>query len=182
MSRLKRFFTKDHGFGKLVVLFLEEYASVILRGFPGLEGMWLRWLFAKLTFKRMGRFSLIYREVILTHTYALECGDNVSMYYGSVIDARGGLTIGNNSMIGPKCMVMTFDHDHTRPGEPMNHLSPIYKPVVIGSNVWIGGNCSILGGVTIGDNAIVAAGAVVTKDVEPGTVVGGVPAKLIRAR
>ena len=55
-----------------------------------------------------------------------------------------------------------------------------YAPIHIGKNVWIGANATVLAGVTVGDGAVVAAGAVVTKDVEPNTIVGGVPAKLIK--
>jgi acetyltransferase-like isoleucine patch superfamily enzyme len=55
-----------------------------------------------------------------------------------------------------------------------------YAPIHIGKNVWIGANATVLAGVTVGDGAVVAAGAVVTKDVEPNTIVGGVPAKVIK--
>jgi acetyltransferase-like isoleucine patch superfamily enzyme len=63
---------------------------------------------------------------------------------------------------------------------PNKRANLIPKPVVIGKNVWIGANATILPGVTIGDGAVIAAGAVVSKDVEANTVVGGVPAKLIK--
>lgn len=180
-SNLGRFF-RHHGLKKLTVLFMEEYVLAILRYLPGLEGMFLRWIFFKLTMKRLGKFCLFYRDVNLVHSYNIECGDNVSTYYGSVIDGRGGLKLGNNVMIGPNCVVMTFNHDFSAVDVPMNSLSPIYKPLVIEDNVWIGGNCSIMGGLTIGTGSIVAAGAVVTKDIAPYSIVGGVPARFIRSR
>ena len=64
--------------------------------------------------------------------------------------------------------------------EPDKRAGMTYAPIHIGKNVWIGANATVLAGVTIGDGAIVAAGAVVTKDVAPNTVVGGVPAKVIK--
>ena len=64
--------------------------------------------------------------------------------------------------------------------DPDRRANLLPKPVKIGSKVWIGANVTILPGVTIGDGAVIAAGAVVNKDVEPNTVVGGVPAKFIK--
>ena len=64
--------------------------------------------------------------------------------------------------------------------DPAKRQSMTYAPIHIGKNVWIGANATVLAGVTIGDGAVVAAGAVVTKDVEPNTIVGGVPAKVIK--
>ena len=73
-------------------------------------------------------------------------------------------------------MLATINHDL----DPTNRQSMSYAPIHIGKNVWIGANATVLAGVTIGDGAVVAAGAVVTKDVEPNTIVGGVPAKVIK--
>ena len=64
--------------------------------------------------------------------------------------------------------------------DPAKRAGMTYAPIHIGKNVWIGANATVLAGVTIGDGAVVAAGAVVTKDVEPNTIVGGVPAKVIK--
>lgn len=88
------------------------------------------------------------------------------------------MRIGDYVMIGPHTLIATVNH----PISPMGrrkYLS-VAKPVTIGNDVWIGGNVTILPGVTIGNNVIVAAGAVVTKDVPDNSLVGGVPAKLIR--
>ena len=114
------------------------------------------------------------------------CDDGKSIFIGknflanynvSILD-RAPMRIGDYVMIGPHTLIATVNH----PISPMGrrkHLS-VAKPVTIGNDVWIGGNVTILPGVTIGNNVIVAAGAVVTKDVPDNSLVGGVPAKLIR--
>ena len=79
-------------------------------------------------------------------------------------------------MIGHNVVLATLNHEENP--EKRGNLIP--APIKIGNDVWIGSNATILSGVTVGSGAIVAAGAVVTKDVEPNTVVGGVPAKYIR--
>lgn len=89
---------------------------------------------------------------------------------------RGGITIGNGVFIGPKVNLITLNHDL----DPANRSATIAKPIVIKDNVWIGINETILQGVTIGENAVIGAGAVVTKDVPPNAVVGGNPAKIIK--
>ena len=86
--------------------------------------------------------------------------------------------IGEDCLIGPGTVISAATH----PLNATERIAPNYHshPVTIGDRVWIGANCSILPGVTIGDNAVIAAGAVVTKDVPANALVGGVPAKLIR--
>ena len=81
-------------------------------------------------------------------------------------------------MIGPGTMITTVNHPLS-PRKRRQHIGQA-KPVTIGRDVWIGGNCTILPGVTIGNNVVVAAGAVVTKDVPDNCVAAGVPAKVIR--
>ena len=103
-------------------------------------------------------------------------GNNVFINSCCQFQDQGGITIGDGTLVGPKTVIATLNH-HMSPNKRAN-LIP--KPVVIGKNVWIGANATILPGVTIGDGAVIAAGAVVSKDVEANTVVGGVPAKLIK--
>jgi acetyltransferase-like isoleucine patch superfamily enzyme len=95
---------------------------------------------------------------------------------GCSFQDRGGITIGDGSLIGMNVTIATLNH-----GLPLETRNTTYpSPVVIGKNVWIGSNATILPGVKIGDNSVVAAGAVVTKDVPENTVVAGVPAKAVK--
>ncbi|MCM1222555.1 MAG: sugar O-acetyltransferase [Lachnospiraceae bacterium] len=109
----------------------------------------------------------------------ISVGKNFLTNYNVTILDIAQVTIGDYVMIGPNTLISTVGH----PLSPMGrrrHLG-IAKPVTIGDDVWIGGNVTILPGVTIGNNVIVAAGAVVTKDVPDNCIVGGVPAKVIKA-
>ncbi len=89
---------------------------------------------------------------------------------------HGGVTLGDGCQIGHNVVFATLNHGLS--SDDRQHTYP--APIVLGKNVWVGSNATILPGVTIGDNAIVAAGAVVTKDVAANMVVGGVPAKVIK--
>lgn len=96
---------------------------------------------------------------------------------------QGPLSIGENVMMGPEVMIFTQNHNYNRTDIPMiEQNNSEREPVNIGNDVWIGARAIILPGVNIGDGAIIAAGAVVTKDVESYTMVGGVPAKIIKRR
>ena len=88
------------------------------------------------------------------------------------------IRIGDHCLIGPNTMITTVNHPLSPQGR-RNHIG-IAKPVTIGNDVWMGGNCTILPGVTIGNNVVVAAGAVVTKDVPDNCLVGGCPARVLK--
>ena len=88
----------------------------------------------------------------------------------------GGITVEDDVFIGPKVNLITENH----PLDPGTRKALICNPIVIKRNAWIGAAATILPGVTVGENAVVAAGAVVSKDVLANTVVGGVPAKFIK--
>ena len=111
----------------------------------------------------------------------LVIGDNSSL--GIDAEAHGPVTIGRDVMMAPECVILTQNHCHDRTDIPMiqqGNEEP--RPVTIGDDVWIGRRVIVLPGVTIGGGSIISAGAVVTKDVEPYTIVGGVPAKIIKHR
>jgi maltose O-acetyltransferase len=105
-------------------------------------------------------------------------GKNFTGNYNIIMLDVREIHIGDNVMIGPNTMIITVNHPLTPKGR-REHLG-IAKPVTIGNDVWIGGNCTILPGVHIGNNVVVAAGAVVTKDIPDNTLVGGVPARKIK--
>jgi len=123
-------------------------------------------------------------KVWIAKTFNCDNGKNIHIgnnftgnYNLTILDIRE-VYIGDNVMIGPGTMITTVGHPLTPMGR-RQHLG-IAKPVRIGNDVWIGGNVTILPGVTIGNNVVVAAGAVVTKDIPDNTLVGGVPAKKIK--
>lgn len=114
-------------------------------------------------------------EILFPKGLVLEAGVSVGWFVE--LDARGGIKIGHDTNISSHVKLITGSHDIDSPDFKADFL-----PIYIGHHVWIGTGAIILQGVKIGDGAIVAAGAVVTKDVEPWTVVGGVPAQIINTR
>ncbi|OCB73684.1 acetyltransferase [Flavobacterium piscis] len=103
-------------------------------------------------------------------------GKNVFINFDCTFLALGGITIEDDVLIGPKVSLITENH----PLNPEERKGLTGKPILIKKNAWIGANATILPGVTIGENAVVAAGAVVSKDVPDNTIVGGIPAKFIK--
>ena len=106
----------------------------------------------------------------------IHIGKNVFINSNCTMQDQGGVYIGDDVLIGHNVCLLTLNHDFEPEKRAELHPSPIH----IADKVWIGSNATILPGVSIGEGAVVAAGAVVTKDVEANTIVGGVPAKLIK--
>ena len=108
----------------------------------------------------------------------LRFGRNVFVNHGCTAMDLGGITIGDDVMIGPNAQLISSGH----PVDPATRRSQITTaPVHVGRGAWIAAGATVLQGVTIGDDAVVAAGAVVTKDVPARTLVAGVPARVTRA-
>lgn len=103
-------------------------------------------------------------------------GKNVFINTGCRFQDQGGIRIGDHVLIGHNVVLATLNHDFA----PYNRATMHPAPIHIKDRVWIGANATVVPGVTIGENSIVAAGAVVTKDVPPNTIVGGVPAKVLK--
>ena len=106
----------------------------------------------------------------------IHIGKDVFINEGCCFQDHGGIWIGDGSLIGQQVVMATLDHDL----DPAHRQDMFPGPIRIGRNVWVGAHATILRNVTIGDGAVVAAGAVVTKDVPPNTVVAGVPARVVK--
>lgn len=106
----------------------------------------------------------------------IHLGERVFINSGCRFQDQGSITIGDDALIGHNVVIATLNHEVN----PADRATTVPQPVRLGNSVWIGANATILPGVTIGDGSIVAAGAVVTKDVPSMTIVGGVPARKIR--
>jgi acetyltransferase-like isoleucine patch superfamily enzyme len=106
----------------------------------------------------------------------IRVGRNVFVNHACEFMDRGGITIGDNVLIGPKVNLVTINH----PLDPARRRSTYCAPIAIEDGAWLGAAVSVMPGVTIGRNAVVAANAVVSRDVPRNTVVGGIPARVIR--
>ena len=125
----------------------------------------------------LGRSSTLHTGVRVFDPRHISIGEGTIIGYSCFIDGRDQVEIGNHTDIASQVMIYSSEHDLISP-----EFAAISAPVKIGNYVFIGPRAIILPGVTIGDLAVVGAGAVVTKDVDPGSIVGGVPAKVIGER
>ena len=111
-------------------------------------------------------------------------GNRVNLNTNVSVNAsiHGSIHIGDDVIIGPNAVLRTSDHEAEAVDRPMRDQGHVAGVITIESDVWIGANTTIVGGVRVGQGSVVAAGAVVVRDVEPYTIVGGVPARFIKKR
>jgi acetyltransferase-like isoleucine patch superfamily enzyme len=124
----------------------------------------------------------LYKTGLMAHldSSLIKIGDNCSLN-GTVIHSRNAVIIGNNCMFGPGVIILDNDSHNTSIDPERRRRGEISdSPVIIGNNVWVGMRSIIMKGVHIGDNSIVAAGSIVTKNVPQSSLFGGNPATLIR--
>ena len=136
----------------------------------------LRQLFSELIGQEIDENFGLFPPFYTDYGKNIAVGKGVFINEGCCFQDQGGIEIGDNALIGQQVVIATLNHDLA----PDKRANMFPAPVKIGNRVWIGAHVTILAGVTIGDNAVVAAGAVVTKDVPANVVVGGVPAKIIK--
>jgi acetyltransferase-like isoleucine patch superfamily enzyme len=131
---------------------------------------------------RIGKRVVMYPGVWIAPGRNLVVEDDVDLSKDVLITTMGGVFIGERALIGYRTQILSANHEIPPIGERITVSGDKYAKVTIGKDAWIGANCVILPGATIGEGAIVGAGSVVSKDVAPYSIVGGVPAKLIRMR
>ncbi|AMN44978.1 sugar O-acetyltransferase [Rhodoplanes sp. Z2-YC6860] len=138
----------------------------------------IRALFSELTGRKVDESFLLIPPFYTVGGNEIRVGRNVFVNQNCTFYDLGGLDIADDVLIGPNVSIITASH----PLDPLQRRKfTIGKPIAIERNVWIAAGATIIGGVTVGENSVVAAGSVVTKDVPPNTLVGGNPARVIRS-
>jgi acetyltransferase-like isoleucine patch superfamily enzyme len=138
----------------------------------------IRALFSELIGKKVDESFLLIPPFYTAAGNEIRVGHNVFVNQNCTFYDLGGLDIADDVMIGPNVSIITTSH----PVEPSQRRAvTIGRPIVIERGVWIAASATIIGGVTVGENSVVAAGSVVTRDVPANTLVGGNPARVIRS-
>ncbi len=189
---------------RLSKLIFQIYIS-ITSSIPTEIGIRLRAVAYRLLFKKCGRNLRVDSGVTILGFENISLGDNISIMKNSYIYAHDGgeLTIGDNftlnsnsqlgasfgkiiigsdCAIAPNCILRASNHRFDNPDIPFRKQGHTYGEIILEDDIWIASNCVITPDTVIGRSSIIGAGSVVTKDIEPYSIVGGVPAKLIRKR
>lgn len=139
-------------------------------------------VFLRLLGAEIGKRVVFYPGVWIVPGRKLVVGDDVDFALDVLLSTSGGVRIGDRVLIGYRTQILSTNHIIPNCDERIFSAGHEYKTIIIEDDVWIGANCMILAGVSIGKGAVVAGGSVVTKSVLPYAIVGGNPAKLLRFR
>ena len=193
-------------FLKIIIREIKTWIEFFIGNIPGKIGSIIRSTYFNLRVKRSFYNNKLETGLRIEYPRNLELGsgsyfgfdckiyssENSKVKIGSgcefnsnvMINARGkgSIVMGNNVLIGPNVVLRSSDHVFDSLSDPICMQGMDDGYIVVQDDVWIGSNCVILKNTTIGKGSIVAAGAVVTKDIEPYSVVGGVPARIIKKR
>jgi acetyltransferase-like isoleucine patch superfamily enzyme len=154
----------------------------VLRHLPDRYGNQLRGLWLERNAAQWGPGAVMSRGCRVLRPHQLHVGPGVKVARDVTLDARGDLHLEDHALIGFETILLTYTHNSEQIGVPVQDQGFWSAPVRIGARAWIGMRVMVLPGVTIGEDAIVAAGSVVTKDVAARMIVAGVPAEVLRER
>lgn len=185
MGRL--FFSKFWPFLKVLVFlfrclpsFIHSFLWSLTTAFSGPIAVLFRYLSFSARVERFDKNSYIGTHVVLKNIHNMEVGENFSLHDFSYVNAQGGVKIGNNVSIAHNCSLITFNHTWDNHDLPIKYNPTIKASITIEDDVWVGCGVRIMPGVVLGSRSVIAAGSVVVKDVPPNTLVGGIPAKVIK--
>jgi len=177
VSRVKQLLLRAPKFEYWIHIWIDSFRWLFLKFISNFPSQTLRIFFLRILGAKIAKEVAVYSGIEFRNPKGLKIGKGTSLGDRALLDARKGITIGENVAFGSEVMIWSLQHDYN----DINFIG-VGGEVVIGDYVWLGSRCIILPGIKIGKGAIVAAGAVVTKDVEPYDVVGGIPAKIISRR
>jgi maltose O-acetyltransferase len=162
---------------------LDYGVEVILFRLPHLPAFnRLKVTLMKLRGARVGRGVKLFPHIWIDRFRNLKMGHQVSVGAGVVMISAGGIDIGDRCMIGHRAILLSSRHVIPENHEPMRFTGVINEPIVIEKDVWIGAGVVVLGGVNIGEGAVIGANAVITRDIPAFAVAAGVPARVLRFR
>ena len=160
---------------RLLLFFLRFF-----RNTNGKIGLLVRYILVKNIAKQCGDNVSIHPGVFLFNLQNICFGNNISIHPMCYIDGSGGIIIDDNVSIAHSSSIISSNHTWNDDSIPIKYNKELHKKVVIHEDVWIGCGCRVLAGVTVSKRVIIAAGAVVNKNLEQKAIYGGVPAKLIK--
>lgn len=166
----------------LLIIYYAILQHLPMQPFPGYRIFYaLRFQFVSRIIKQCGVKVIVKNKCTFGNGSRLTVGNRSQL--GQNARLGGTINIGDDVLMGPDVIIMAMSHEFGDTGIPINQQgSSEERPITIGNDVWIGTRVIVLPGVTIGDHSVVAAGAVVSKSFPPYSIIGGVPAKLIKTR
>ncbi|GIJ97701.1 acetyltransferase [Capnocytophaga stomatis] len=167
-------------FVKIFPNFLKQFLWDISSKYSGKLFVGFRYVLLKAICKSVGDNVYVGKYTIIKNAKNIEIGNNVSIHDFCYLEGIGGIYIGNEVSIAHNCSILSANHTWEAINVPIKYNKEIFAKVVIQNDVWIGCGVRILAGVSVNKRSIVAAGAVVTKTFYEKSLIGGVPAKLIK--
>lgn len=177
---------------KKVIIFFSNVLSILgddlnlflfksSKNISGTKGILIRYIFARNIFKSVGDNVSIHEGVFIFNHSKISFGNNVSIHPMSYLEGAGQIEIGSNVSIAHSTSFVSTNHSWDDSSLPIKYNKEIFEKIIIHDDVWIGCGVRVLAGVRISKRSIVAAGAVINKNVEPNSIVAGIPGRKIKS-